>query len=130
MADPLERFLDAHVVRAQRRVCERYGVPHVPTRPDLKVGFNLDGEACPINGQREPFDTEYDKLAGWWIWNGERVTSQASFSGLEWHNLHAAHLVDYCPDVLPYLGLPPGWRFLIAPDYEDVWHEPSLLLPK
>jgi hypothetical protein len=27
----------------------------------------------------------------------------------------------------PYLALPPGWRFLIAPDYEDVWFDESLL---
>ena len=26
------------------------------------------------------------------------------------------------------LALPPGWRFLLAPDYEDVWYDPSLLL--
>ena len=43
------------------------------------------------------------------------------FSALEWNALHAVHLADHCPSVLPYLGLPPGWRFLIAPGYEDVW---------
>jgi hypothetical protein len=26
-----------------------------------------------------------------------------------------------------FLGLPPGWRFLVAGDYEDVWEEQSLL---
>jgi hypothetical protein len=25
------------------------------------------------------------------------------------------------------LGLPPGWRFLIAPGYLDVWYDASLL---
>ena len=29
---------------------------------------------------------------------------------------------------LPYLGLAPGWRFLIAPGYEDVWYDEKLLL--
>jgi hypothetical protein len=27
-----------------------------------------------------------------------------------------------------YLGLAPGWRFLIAPGYEDVWFDEILLL--
>jgi hypothetical protein len=27
---------------------------------------------------------------------------------------------------MPYLSLPPGWRFLIAPGHEDVWEDQSL----
>ena len=34
---------------------------------------------------------------------------------------------EWCPAVLPYLSLPPGFRFLIAPDYEDVWEDAALL---
>jgi hypothetical protein len=41
--------------------------------------------------------------------------------------LHVEHLGEWCPQVLSYLGLPPGWRFLIAPDYEDIWEDRSLL---
>jgi hypothetical protein len=26
-----------------------------------------------------------------------------------------------------YLGLALGWRFLIAPEYEDVWYDTNLL---
>lgn len=40
--------------------------------------------------------------------------------------LHVGHLAEWCPDALPYLALPPGWRFLIAPGYEDVWEDPAL----
>lgn len=43
--------------------------------------------------------------------------------------LHRAHISELCPQVVPYLGLPPGWRFLIADGYEDVWFDPSLLTP-
>jgi hypothetical protein len=130
VTDPLERFLGAKVVQAQRLVCQRFGVPHVPTRPDLKLGLNLDGDQYPINGLREPLDPDYDKLGGWWVWNGERVDSQISFNALEWNALHTVHLTDHCPGVLPYLGLPPGWRFLIAPGYEDVWQDTAILAPK
>ena len=41
--------------------------------------------------------------------------------------LHIEHLKDWCPSVLKYLGLPAGWRFLIAPEYEDVWFDSGLL---
>jgi hypothetical protein len=26
-----------------------------------------------------------------------------------------------------YFGLEPGWRFLLAPGYEDVWYDATLL---
>ena len=41
--------------------------------------------------------------------------------------LHVTHLNDWCPSIMPYLLLPPGWRILIADGYEDVWEDPSLL---
>jgi hypothetical protein len=41
--------------------------------------------------------------------------------------MHVAHLADYCPELLPYIGLAPGWRVLLAPGYEDVWYDESLL---
>jgi hypothetical protein len=41
--------------------------------------------------------------------------------------VHVSHLATACPDFLPYLALPPGWRFLIAPGHEDIWPDESLL---
>jgi hypothetical protein len=41
--------------------------------------------------------------------------------------LHVCHLHEWCPSVLPYLALPPGWRFQIAPGHEDVWFDQELL---
>lgn len=43
---------------------------------------------------------------------------------LPWHD---AHLIARCPEVEQLLQLPPGSRFLIAPRYQDVWHDPALL---
>jgi hypothetical protein len=37
------------------------------------------------------------------------------------------HVASWCPDILPYLQLPPGYRVQIAPGYEDVWADPDLL---
>jgi hypothetical protein len=36
-------------------------------------------------------------------------------------------LEEWAPLILKYLGLPPGSRFLITDDYEDVWEDKSLL---
>ncbi|WP_203899693.1 immunity protein Imm33 domain-containing protein [Virgisporangium aliadipatigenens] len=37
------------------------------------------------------------------------------------------HLVHQRPELMVYLALPAGWRFLLAPGYEDVWSDGSLL---
>ena len=74
----------------------------------------------PINGLRhEPVgDTN-----GWYIWAGPELSQDPDF----FTPLHVHHLGEWCPQVLPYLALPPGSRFLIAEGYEDVWHDEALL---
>jgi hypothetical protein len=37
------------------------------------------------------------------------------------------HLQEWCPRAVAFLGLPPGWRFLVADDQLDVWEDRSLL---
>jgi len=41
--------------------------------------------------------------------------------------LHVEHLDEWCPGAVKYLGLAPGWRFLFAEGYEDVWEDTELL---
>jgi hypothetical protein len=40
--------------------------------------------------------------------------------------LHVAHLHEHVPELLPYLGLPPGWRVMLATGHEDVWYEEAV----
>jgi len=42
--------------------------------------------------------------------------------------LHVGHLSERLFEVIRFLALPPGSRFLIAPDYEDVWFDEALLV--
>lgn len=127
MDDSLPEFT-AEQLDAQRAVCVRFGVDHVPTAAGLKVGINLTGSAFPINGYREAFDPAFDELSGWWIWNGERDIAN---HGPDFFDaLHTSHLSEACPDVVAYLGLPPGWHFLIAPGYEDVWFDANTVRPR
>jgi hypothetical protein len=126
VGDAFEAFGAEHL-EAQRAVCARFGVPFVPTPPELKVGINLKGEAYPLNGYREPENPAYDELSGWWIWNGEREL--AGHHSDFWDALHVSHLPQDCPEVVAYLGLPRGWHFLVAPGYEDAWFDPKTRRP-
>jgi hypothetical protein len=41
--------------------------------------------------------------------------------------IHVSRLEDRCPEIIKFLGLEPGWRFLKAGEYEDVWFDETLL---
>ena len=41
--------------------------------------------------------------------------------------LHVWHLADWRPEVVSFLGLGPGWRFLTEGAYEDAWNDPKRL---
>lgn len=103
-------------------VASRFELLPTPPLPDEKVGVarNVRSALWPINGLRHPAAGD---TSGWFIWAGEELSVSADF----FVPLHVAHLNEWRPDVLPYLDLPPGWRFLIAPGYEDVWFDESLL---
>ena len=84
------------------------------------LGFALGTVGkVPINGLRHQ---AVDNSNGWYIWMGEFSTASDFFSPL-----HTSHLFTRLPEVIEYLGLPPGYRFLLAPDYVDVWYDASLL---
>jgi hypothetical protein len=88
---------------------------------DTKLGFALDTIGkTPVNGLRHPTEGETN---GWYIWCGEQLSEAANF----FSPLHTAHVNERCPEVLRFLGLPPGYRFLLAGDYSDVWFDPTLL---
>jgi hypothetical protein len=107
---------------AQLEVCKRYGVKCVPPIDDQKVGIALNVRTGlqPINGLRHP---THGDASGWYIWSGEEFSADPDF----FVPLHLEHLSDWCPSVSKFLALPPGWRFLQARNYEDVWYDASLL---
>lgn len=109
-------------VEAQRDLCRRYRVSWVAAPDAHKVGIalNVRDGISPIHGLRHP---PAAGTTGWYLWAGDELSDADDF----FHPLHVAHLREWCPDVLRFLGLPPGWRFLMAGDYVDVWEDPSLL---
>jgi len=109
------------LIKEQKLICERFGAEFHSAPNYLKVGIssNVKDGMYPINGLRHPIQGD---TTGWYIWAGDYSSDPNFFVPL-----HVEHLNEWCPEVLKYLGLAPGWRFLIAPNYEDVWEDSSLL---
>jgi hypothetical protein len=106
--------------KAQRAICDRFGTPPAAAHGDAMVGVGpMDG--LPINGLRH---TPEHGTSGWFIWAGGDI-DQADRSFFR--PTHLAHVGSLYPGVVPYLALPPGWRWQIAPDHEDVWFDHGLL---
>lgn len=108
----------------QVAVSRRFGVEPLAAPRDMKVGVarNVASGLQPLNGLRHPPEGD---TTGWYIWAGETLEQDPDF----FQPMHVDHLYAIRPDVIPYLALPPGWRFLLAPDHEDVWQDVSLLTP-
>lgn len=109
--------------KEQKEVCNKYSAEYIPSFKNFKVGIskNIRDGIMPINGLRHPIEGD---TTGWYIWAGEEYSEDSDF----FLPLHVEHLKDWCPLVIKYLGLPPGYRFLITDDgYEDVWEDDSLL---
>lgn len=115
--------MNEDVLRSQAAKCKQYKVDFFPSPDDLKVGvaLNVKQHKYPLNGLR--INPEGD-TTGWYIWAGEE---EPLIDADYFKPLHVIHLNEWCPEIVQYLGLPPGWRFLFAPNYEDVWLDQNLL---
>jgi hypothetical protein len=107
--------------RNQRDFCLSQSSEFVPA-----LGQDVAGVAIrtvgtfPINGLRHPTS---NGTTGWYIWCGETFSDASDF----FNPVCVEHLIDSLPSVGKLLGLPPGYRFLIADGYEDVWFDEALL---
>jgi hypothetical protein len=106
----------------QLRICAKYGASPFDAPWELKAGVatNIRSNAVPLNGLRH---IPVGDTSGWYLWAGEELSSDPAL----FQPVHIEHLSEIRPEVLKYLALPPGWRFLVAGDYEDVWYDESLL---
>lgn len=122
MSNDRVNVTDLEIASSQQMLCKEKGYGYVPTSLDSKLGFAITTQdKIPINGLRHPPSAD---TSGWYIWCGEELSQAPDF----FSPLHSRHLIERCPQALPFLGLPPGSRFLIAGDYVDVWFDESLLI--
>jgi hypothetical protein len=104
----------------QHEVCRRFGATPAACPGHLKVGIsrNVREGVLPINGVRVD---ALETTTGWFIWAGEWSDDPDFFVPL-----CVEHVEAWCPLAARYLLLPTGWRFLLAPDLEDVWFDAKL----
>ncbi len=106
---------------AQKAVCKQFGAGFVSPVPEAKINFaSSSAGQMPINGLRHPPTGE---SSGWYIWCGESFSEAADF----FEPRCTQHFYDERHELIRLLGLAPGWRFLKAGDYLDVWYDPTLL---
>ncbi|HEY2033949.1 MAG TPA: hypothetical protein VGH02_09720 [Rhizomicrobium sp.] len=105
----------------QRSLCAKFRADFVEVRDTDIAGVarNVSVTSSPIHGLRH---LPTSGASGWYIWAGEYSDADDFFQPI-----HVAHLESTCPQILNFLALAPGWRFLIAGDQVDVWYDPNLL---
>src|SRR5438309_27349 len=99
----------------QKKICNKYHVSFVSSPSELKIGIakNIRENIYPLNGLRHK---QENGTCGWYLWRGEELSQDPDF----FEPIHVSHLADYCPEAIKYLVLPAGYRFLVAPNYENV----------
>ena len=110
------------VEASQLETCRKHGVECVPSDLNSKLGVsdNFFSGELPLNGLRHPLSGD---TCGWYLWAGETLSDATDF----FKPLHVSHLLERNAAIMRFLSLPPGWRFLVANDYEDVWFDSTLL---
>jgi len=102
--------------------CQDHNV--IPETPKLDsiLGISLKSLGkSPINGLRH---NPENGTSGWYLWCGNELSESADF----FEPIHFQHIRNYLPEVIEYLDLPLGYRFLIDKNgYEDVWFDSELL---
>jgi len=106
----------------QNLICKKYGADFLLCKEDYKIGISQDAidGIEPIHGMRHPSE---GNTTGWYIWSGKYSDNSDFFKPL-----HVYHLEDIKPDIIKYLGLAAGWRFMYAENHEDVWFDETLLI--
>ncbi|MCP3973653.1 MAG: hypothetical protein GY720_04090 [bacterium] len=102
-------------------VCESFVVDPEPPAVGTKLGVaaNVRSDTVPLHGLRHPPEGDTN---GWYLWRGEYSDDPDFFVPL-----HFEHVGERAPEAIPYVALPPGWRFLVATDREDIWFDATLL---
>jgi hypothetical protein len=101
----------------QRRICQTFGAAVEAPLPGTRVGIALQTlDRVPIYGVRI---APTEGMCGWYIHAGEGSNAVDFYQAL-----CVDHLSDYCKFALPFLCLPPGWRFITdGKGYIDAWKE-------
>ena len=106
-------------IENQKEICAAHSSPWRPINKKLRVGVSANLDKDPINGLRHPSEKG---TTGWFIWTGDYSENEDFFQPM-----CAEHLLQLRPDIIKYLGLDIGYRFLADKNgYEDIWYDEKL----
>ncbi|HEY5588765.1 MAG TPA: hypothetical protein VIK86_07405 [Candidatus Paceibacterota bacterium] len=106
-------------IEEQKEICIKYDSLWKPINKKLKIGISDNPDKQPIHGLRYPKESG---TTGWFIWSGNYSERKDFFK-----TICAEHLLQIRPDIIKYLGLDVGFRFLIDDKgYEDIWFDEQL----
>ena len=109
------------ILEAQKEICKRFSAIHFPCGEDLSVYFASETKGLlPLNGERVK---GLDGESGWYIWCGAERHDRDDF----FEQISVFDLSQRAPLASAFLGLPTGFKFLIAGGHKRAWLEPSLL---
>lgn len=119
----LRRATRSRVSAAQHDICRRFAVkPSLPgQRTMVGFAFARPRHLEPLNALRHPVTGQSN---GWFVWRGPAIPQDDDEF---FAPLHVEHLDEHAPELEPYLALPPGRGVVLAPGYEDVWYDETLL---
>lgn len=108
----------AELILEQKLLCEEFGSVYIEVSGDDVIAVAVQTlNKDPLVGIRKQPTT--DENVSWYIYGGELEEGIDNFE-----TMTVRELQDIAPDVLPYLALDVGFRFMIdGDDYEDVWKE-------
>ncbi|MDD2940060.1 MAG: hypothetical protein PHW49_04905 [Acinetobacter harbinensis] len=110
---PLEELISE-----QKLLCEEFESSYIKVSGDdvVAVAVNTLNQEPIVGIRKKP---EPEENVAWFIYGGEMGEGEDFFE-----TMTVRELQDILPEVLPYLALAEGFRFMIdREDYEDVWKE-------
>ena len=111
-------FWNSHIDN-QKEICKKSNSIWKPINKKLRIGSSSNLDKDPINGLRHPSEKG---TTGWFIWAGEYSETDDFFKPM-----CAEHLLQQRPEIIKYLGLDVGFRFLADKSgYEDIWYDEEL----
>ena len=106
-------------IEPQKNICGKYNSLWKPINKKFKIGISDNWNENPINGLRH---SQQEGTTGWFIWSGEYSDNNDFFMPI-----CPEHLLQIRPEIIKYLGLEIGFRFLVDnKGYEDVWKDENI----
>ncbi len=103
----------------QKAICTTNNSTWKPIDQKLNIGVSANLDKDPINGVRHQNEKG---TTGWFIWTGEYSTADDFFQPI-----CAEHLLQQRQEIIKYLGLDIGFRFLLDRNgNEDIWLDEKL----